>query len=369
MITCRYNSGILHAMLVLGIETSCDETSAAVVKDGDTILSNAVLSQIDIHAEYGGIVPEVAARSHLEAINPIIDQALKQADVSWDDIDAIGVTHGAGLSGSLLIGVTAARVLAITKDKPLYACNHVEGHVYANYITNYSQDDDDKPTLPSRQPKFPLLSLIVSGKHSQLVLFQGHGDYQLLGQAQDDAIGEAFDKVARILGLPYPGGPSIAKLAPEGDPLAYKLPKSKIEGDYNFSFSGLKTAVLRLCQKLAGGDHTMPSFEVAAHMTDKQKADVAASFQHVAVETVVDKTIKAYHHYSPADVVIAGGVAASQELRRQLSDRLPIDIEYAPMSLCTDNGGMIACLACHQIITERDPVDPYTLGIDPSLKM
>ncbi|MEM6997286.1 MAG: tRNA (adenosine(37)-N6)-threonylcarbamoyltransferase complex transferase subunit TsaD [Patescibacteria group bacterium] len=358
-------------MLVLGIETSCDETSVGVVRDGRELLSNSVLSQIDIHAEYGGIVPEIAARSHLEAMNPMIEQALKEADVAWNDIDAIGVTYGAGLSGSLLIGATTARVLAIVKDKPLYACNHVEGHVYANYLTSYESPEirDGRPALPSRQPAFPLLALIVSGKHSQLVLFRDHGDYDLLGQAQDDAIGEAFDKVARILGLPYPGGPSIAKIATDGDPDKYTLPISRIAGDYNFSFSGIKTAVLRLCQGLAGGDHAMPSFEIAQHLSEVQKADVAASFQKTAVKTVVDKTIKAYEEFQPKDVVIAGGVAASQELRAQLTERLPIDIQYAPIGLCTDNGAMIACLCCHQIMNEMDPADPYTLGINPSLSM
>lgn len=357
-------------MRILGIESSCDETSVSIVEDGTTLLSNVVLSQIDIHARYGGVVPEIAARSHLEGIIPVVEQSLTESGLDWDDIDAIGVTYGAGLSGSLLIGSLTARTLAITKNKPLYACNHVEGHVYANFITK----DNSKvrglgAKLPATKPSFPLLALIVSGKHSQLVLFEDHFKYQLLGQAVDDAVGEAFDKVARLLGLPYPGGPSIAKAAVAGDADKYSFPKAKVDGDYNFSFSGLKTAVLRHCQKLAGGDHTLPSFEVAEKLSPQQISDTAASFQKVAIQTLVDKTIAAYNRYNPASVVIAGGVAASAELRAQLADRLPISIDYAPPELCTDNGAMIACLACHQAILGMQPVDPYKLAIDPSLKM
>ncbi len=354
-------------MKILGIETSCDETSVSVVEDGRVLHSNVVLSQIDIHKQYGGVVPEVAARSHLEAMMPVVDQALTQANCNWTDIDGIAVTYGAGLSGSLLIGVMSARILAIIKDKPLYACNHVEGHVYANLLTD--SKGNDSLALPTSAPEFPLLALIVSGGHSQLVYFREHFDYTLLGVTLDDAIGEAFDKVAKILGLPYPGGPSVSKAALDGDPAAYKLPIARVEGEYDFSFSGLKTATLRLGQKLAGSDHTLPSFEVADKLTEQQIADVAASFQYTAVKTVVDKTIKAFEQFQPKSVVIAGGVAASQELRRQLSERLPINIEYAPPSLCTDNGAMIACLGCYHAMLGRDPVDPYTLDVDPSLRM
>ena len=351
-------------MRILGIETSCDETGIAVVEDGCRLISNALLSQIDIHAEYGGIVPEIAARSHLEAIIPVCHKALSQAQLDWDDIDGIGVTYGAGLSGSLLIGVMTAKVLAIAKHKPLYACNHVEGHVYANFIT----EAVGLKTV-SRQPDFPLLALIVSGKHSQLVLFDDHFSYELLGQAQDDAIGESFDKVGRLLGLAYPGGPSIAKQALRGNDQAFSFPKARLENKYDFSFSGIKTAVLRQAQTLAGGDFTLASFEIASRLARQQIADIAASFQRIAVETVVDKTIEAYHEFQPKSVVIAGGVAASQELRRQLSRRLPISIDYADPSLCTDNGAMIACLACHQVMAKQEPIDPYHLSVEPSLKM
>jgi N6-L-threonylcarbamoyladenine synthase len=327
-------------MIILGIESSCDETGVAIVQDGHTLLADSLASSMDMHVKYGGVVPEVAARSHIEVIIPMIDSVLDKfsrenpklsRENIWNSIDGIAVTYGAGLSGSLLIGVLTARTLAIVKNKPLYAINHVEAHVYANYLVE-------------PQPKFPLLSLIVSGGHSQLVLFKDHFNYTLLGQTQDDAIGEAFDKVAKILGLPYPGGPSISKAALDGDPFAYELPKANMQSRYDFSFSGLKTAVLRASQAAVGADYRMPSYELPQRLSERQKKDIAASFQRVAIETVVDKTIQAYNEYKPASVVIAGGVAANQELRKQLKERLPIDINYAPPALCTDNGPMIATL-------------------------
>lgn len=342
-------------MRVLGIETSCDETAASVVEDGRTLLSNVVNSQIDIHAVYGGVVPEVAARSHIEVINPVINQALTDAKLTWDDIDAIAVTYAPGLVGSLLVGTLAARTLALLKNKPLYPVHHVEAHVYANFL--------NKET-----PKFPMLALIVSGGHCQLVLFEDHGAYKLLGQTCDDAVGEAFDKVAKIIGLPYPGGPSIAKAAENGNPKAYHLPKAKLEGAYDFSFSGLKTAVLRAVQHEAGVDFNFPSHQLAELLTEQQRNDFAASFQRVAVETLVDKTEKAFNDYNPASVVIAGGVAANQELRRVLSELIPVNIDYAPMSLCTDNAAMVASLG-YYYSTKNKPTDPFELEVMPSLSM
>ena len=430
-------------MRILGIESSCDETAAAVVEDGERLLSNVVNSQIDIHAEYGGVIPEIAARSHLEVVNPVIKKALSDADCTWDDIDAIAVTYAPGLIGSLLIGTLAARTLAIIHDKPLYKIHHVEAHVYANFITKqgsrhiidksktveltsavvfeeavtgasspvsrtprageatrkeYSEkmiaevsdvlnavakESDEKASrraeavvnssdlalsLPHHQPTFPLLALIVSGGHSQLVLFQGHGDYQLIGQTQDDAVGEAFDKVAKIIGLPYPGGPAIAKAAELGDPRAFHLPIAKLAGEYDFSFSGLKTAVLRAVQREVGKDFTFPSHELPALVNDELRHNMAASFQYTAVKTLVDKTKKAYDNFQPASVVIAGGVAANQELRRQLRQALPIDIEYAPIQLCTDNAAMIAALGYFRAQIDQ-PADPYDLEVQPSLSM
>ncbi len=354
-------------MKILGIESSCDETAAAVVEDGRHLLSNIVNSQIDIHAHYGGVVPEIAARSHIEAINPAVKEALAQAHCTWDDIDAIAVTYAPGLIGSLLVGTLAARTLAVTHKKPLYAVHHVEAHVYANFIVEQSAGAPPL-ALPQQQPAFPMLALIVSGGHTQLVLFQDHGRYELLGQTQDDAVGEAFDKVAKIIGLPYPGGPSISKAALEGNPHAFPLPKSKLKNPYDFSFSGLKTAVLRAVQAEAGKDFTFPSHELAGLLTASQRNDFAASFQQTAVETLVDKTVAAYDAYQPASVVIAGGVAANQELRRQLSGRLPIAIEYAPMNLCTDNAAMIATLGYYMAQTVA-PNDPYDFDVVPSLSM
>ncbi len=388
-------------MKVLGIETSCDETAAAVVEDGRKLLSNVVNSQIDIHALYGGVVPEVAARSHIEVINPVINQALSDAELTWDDIDAIAVTYAPGLIGSLLVGTLAARTLAILKNKPLYPIHHVEAHVYANFIT----DQLNKPTnttvlnrasrqvqveprrrlelglqmtsnsnisrfldLPSKQPEFPMLALIVSGGHSQLVLFHDHGKFELLGQTQDDAVGEAFDKVAKIIGLPYPGGPSIAKAALQGDPDKYPFPTAKLKGSYDFSFSGLKTAVLRAVQREVGVPVDFPSRELAARLDDVTRANFAASFQRTAVETMVGTTKRAFNDYSPRSVVIAGGVAANQELRRLLSQELPIDIEYAPINLCTDNGAMIASLG-YYYAQHNQPIDPFSLEVVPSLSM
>lgn len=400
-------------MKILGIESSCDETAAAVVEDGVRLLSNVVSSQMDDFARYGGVVPEVAARSHIETILPVVEKALAQANTTWDAIDAIGVTYAPGLIGSLLIGALTARTLAHTKQIPIYAVHHVEGHVYANFITEKAanahqsqQSAIDGLILPKLMPQFPILALIVSGGHTQLALFRDHGDYVLLGQTQDDAVGEAFDKVAKIIGLPYPGGVSISKLAPSGDATAFAFPQASIkcppgctheinqpatEADiaaglavrggrgeyflrtrchkYDFSFSGLKTAVLRTVQAQCGVDHTFPSHQLPERVSDSLRADIAASFQHVAVQTLVAKTILAYQDFSTASVVIAGGVAANQELRRQLSDALPIPIEYAPMSLCTDNAAMIASLAYFMAESGRPADNPLEMDVLPSLSM
>ena len=388
-------------MKILGIESSCDETAAAVIENGERLLSNVVNSQIDIHAEYGGVIPEIAARSHLEVVNPVIRAALSEANCTWDDIDAIAVTYAPGLIGSLLVGTLAARTLAILHNKPLYNIHHVEAHVYANFIVAQGKPASSRPhpgqsaalisagnqarsrsggvtsdtgvaapqlKLPSSQPDFPLLALIVSGGHSQLVYFRTHGDYDLIGQTQDDAVGEAFDKVAKILGLPYPGGPAISKAAELGDPHAFTLPIAKLQGEYDFSFSGLKTAVLRAVQREVGKDFTFPSHELPGLVDDELRHNMAASFQYTAIKTLVSKTVRAYETLRPASVVIAGGVAANQELRRQLADALPIAIEYAPIQLCTDNAAMIASLAYYRSQIDQ-PADPYDFEVQPSLSM
>ena len=353
-------------MKLLGIESSCDETAAAVVEDGRRLLSSVVQSQVDIHAAYGGVVPEVAARSHIEVINPVIHQALEQAGVTWDDINAITVANAPGLIGSLLVGTLAAATLARIHDKPLYPVHHVEGHIYANFIVE--QADGIGFELPTAQPKFPMLALAVSGLHSQLVMFEDHGTYHLLGETLDDAVGEAYDKVAKMLGLPYPGGPSIADAAKHGDEMKYDFPRARLQNPYDFSFSGLKTAVLRAVQREVGVDHTFPSSGLPARLNDVQRANFAASFQRVANETLVAKTVKAYQEFQPASVVIAGGVAADVDLRRRLAEKLPIDIEYAPRGLCTDNGAMIATLG-YYVAQHVPPTDPTALEVKPTLSM
>jgi N6-L-threonylcarbamoyladenine synthase len=341
-------------MLLLGIETSCDETAAAVVQDGRVALSNVVASQINIHQQYGGVVPEVAARSHIEIVLPVIHEALKVAGVAWKDIDGIAVTAGPGLLGSLLIGTLTARTLAIIHRKPLYAVNHVVAHTYANML------------IPE-QPTFPLLSLSASGNHSHLLYFESPLEYRLLGRTRDDAAGEAFDKVARMLGLPYPGGPKISQLAPSGNEHAYKLPKPNLGPDtLDFSFSGLKTAVLRTLQAEVGGDFRTPSTNLPKLLTDTQKADMAASFQRTVCETLTDRLVQATAAHQPKSVVIAGGVAANTRLREEVSRRLPFKMTYAPMEYCTDNGAMIAAMG-YELAKAKRVTDPFMLKTDPGL--
>lgn len=357
---------MLPVMIVLGIESSCDETAVGIVKDGHILLSNIVASSMSLHAQYGGVIPEIAARSHIEAIIPVIREALEAAKCTWSDIDAIAVTYGAGLGGSLLIGLLAARTLAITKKKPLYAVNHVEGHIYANFLTDTPLPDY---TMRAHQPKFPMLGIIVSGGHSQLVIWRDHFDYTLLGQTQDDAIGEAFDKVAKIIGAPYPGGINVSRMATKGNAHAFTLPKARLAGRYDFSFSGIKTAVLRTAQEQVGKDHSLPSIELPGLLNDRQKDDLAASFQRVACETITDKALLACDEFRPASIVIGGGVAANSELRRQLRERLPLPIDYPDLKLCGDNGAMVAALGCFHAMHSRPTADPYTLEIAPNLSM
>ncbi len=388
-------------MKILAIETSCDETSVAVVEDGTTLHSLVINSQIDIHKAFGGVVPEIAARSHIEVMIPVVEQALDEASMTWDDIDAIAVTQGPGLLGSLLIGVLTARTLAWAHKKPLYPIHHILGHIYANWIT-----DGATPhvLLPKSQPEFPILALIVSGGHTQLMYGTNHTDWRVIGRTTDDAVGEAFDKVAKVLGLPYPGGPSVARAAESGDPRKYVLPTPKVSSldpglvdlrsqflalssqdkadsgaksknqdlrstvstpSLDFSFSGLKTAVLRAVQVECGVTHQFPSFELAALLSDTQKADFAASFQVKSVEYLVSKTKIAFDEFAPKTVIIGGGVAASLPLRKKLSEIIPIEIHYAPQILCTDNAAMIGARAYFQSLGS-DPVDPRTLEVKPS---
>ncbi len=338
-------------MKILGIETSCDETAAAVVEDGVKILSNVVVSQINIFAEYGGVIPEVAARSHLEAILPVVDKALSDAKATWDDIDAIAVTHAPGLLGSLLIGTLTARTLAILHDKPLYAVHHLKSHVYANWLSG------DKPI-------FPILALVVSGGHTQILYMSEHNEFEIVGTTHDDAVGECFDKVAKILGLPYPGGPAIAKAALNGDANKCKLPHPKVAG-LDFSFSGLKTAVLRAVQKELGLPISHPSHDLKNHLTEQQVADFAASFQKTAIDILCEKLTVALEQYpNTQSVVVAGGVSASAALREALPEAY-----FPALALSGDNGAMVAAAAYYEIQSGVKPTDPYTLNIYPRISI
>lgn len=320
--------------LILGIETSCDETAAAVVADGRNILSNIVASQIELHRQYGGVFPEMASRQHILTILPVIRQALADAGVGWSDIDALAVTRGPGLAGSLLVGINAAKAAAWMQGLPLIGINHLEGHIYANWVE----------AVGNRPHKtFPVLVLIVSGGHTELVLMQDHGRYRRLGGTIDDAAGEAFDKVARLLGLGYPGGPAIQKAANHGNPSAYPLPRAWLGGSHDFSFSGLKTAVLRLVQKLEGvsaeGERKLTP---GAALPPNIVADLAASFQEAVVDVLVTKTLAAAVETGVTEVCLSGGVAANARLRQSFEQRSTIPVAAPPLYLCTDNAVMIA---------------------------
>jgi N6-L-threonylcarbamoyladenine synthase len=324
-------------MKILGIETSCDETAAAVVEDGTKMLSNEIASQVEIHARYGGIVPEVASRQHTLSIIPIIRAAMQQADVEWQDLSAIAVTNGPGLAGSLLTGVNVAKAIALAQNLPLVGVNHLEGHMYANWLTG-------------SRLQFPLICLIVSGGHSDLVLMKGHGDYTLLGRTRDDAAGEAFDKAARLLGLGYPGGPVIQKAAESGK-VNIPLPKSWIKGTNDFSFSGIKSSLLRL----------------VTENNNINKADVAASFQAAVVDVLVTKTIDVAQEYNACQILLAGGVAANKHLRESLTARSPFPVIIPPFILCTDNAAMIA--ACGYFRFQAGHTSDMALDVIPNLKL
>ena len=324
---------------ILGIESSCDETAAAVVENGRVILSNVVASQVDIHAQYGGIFPEVASRQHIRAIYPVIEQALQQAHCSLNDMDAIAVTRGPGLPGSLVVGVNAAKGLALGSGLPLVGINHLEAHLYSAWI--YPAD-----ATPVSEPEFPLLALIVSGGHSELVLMVEHLKYQRLGGTLDDAAGEAFDKVARLLKLAYPGGPAIQDAAEHGNPLAYKFPRAWLGDSWDFSFSGLKTAVLREVRRLEGLGGDLPV------------ANLAASFQAAVVDALVSKTMKAAEHFKAKGILVAGGVSANKALRQSIQMRASFPVYTPALSLCTDNAAMVAGAGYYRFAYgQRDKLD------------
>ncbi len=335
---------------ILAIETSCDETGVAVVSGGRRIESNVVASQVAIHAATGGIVPEVAARQQLRWIVPGLEAALREAAVDWGDIDALAVTYGPGLIGSLLVGINVAKGLAASHQLPLVAVNHIEGHIYANWLTEADGDG-----VEPAEPPFPLLCLVVSGGHTQLVLMAGHGQYQLLGQTVDDAAGEAFDKVGRLLGLPYPGGPAISAAADGASP-ATRFPLARPRGRYDFSFSGLKTAVLREVEGYRSRGEPIPV------------DGIAAAFERAVVEQLVRRTVTAAEEHDVAAVALGGGVAANRALRRTLAERLGgLPLLVPPPAWCTDNGAMIGAAAAFRFAA-GDRADP-SLEAVPSLAL
>ena len=344
-------------MNILAIETSCDETACAIVEDGSNILSNIVNSQIDIHKIYGGVVPEIAARSHIEAIMPVVEKAISDSKITWEKIDAIAVTHTPGLLGSLLVGTLTARTLAILHNKPLYAIHHLKSHIYANWLE----------TTQTSTPQFPLLALVISGGHTQIIKMDHHNDFHIIGSTRDDAVGEVFDKVAKILGLPYPGGPSIAQSALKGNPEKYQLPIPQVD-NLDFSFSGLKTAVLRRIQKELNLPISTPSFELKNHLAEQQINDFAASFQATVSKIFIKKITKALEkNPSVKSLVIAGGVSANQNLKENIQKTFEnqVKIHVPNPKFSTDNAAMVASAAFYSIQSGQKSTDPYSLDISP----
>jgi N6-L-threonylcarbamoyladenine synthase len=328
---------------ILGIESSCDETAAAIVENGRVILSSLVASQADLHAQFGGVFPEVASRQHILAIYPILEQTLRKAHMSLSDLDAIAVTRGPGLPGSLVVGVNAAKGLALASELPIVGVNHLEAHIYSAWL--YTQIEGT-PNDPTPTPNFPLLALIVSGGHTELILMEDHLQYKFLGATLDDAAGEAFDKVARLLNLSYPGGPAIQNAAERGNLRAFAFPRAWLEGTWNFSFSGLKTAVLREVRQLEKLQGELPV------------ADLAASFQAAVVDVLVGKTIKAAQTLKAKEILVAGGVSANRALRQAFLAQSPCRVHIPPISLCTDNAAMIAGAGYYRFVAgQRDSLN------------
>lgn len=329
---------------ILAIETSCDETAAAVVADGRVILSSVIASQAAQHAQYGGVFPEVASRMHIEMIYPVLQQALTEAHVSLSDVAAVAVTRGPGLPGSLVVGMNVAKGLALGRGLPLIGVNHLEGHVYSLWLV------ENAPEVT-----FPVLVLIVSGGHTELILMRAHGQYERLGGTLDDAAGEAFDKVARLLGLSYPGGPAIEQAAQQGNPAAYRFGRAWLEGTWDFSFSGLKTAVLYEVKKQPYGK---PLAAAQTHVDPVDVPHLAASFQAAAVDVLVGKTVAAAKHFGASEIFVAGGVSANSVLRAEFNRLSPVPVRVPPLSLCTDNAAMIAAAGNFRFLAgQRDALD------------
>jgi N6-L-threonylcarbamoyladenine synthase len=336
----KTNSEAFPPARILGVESSCDETAAAVVENGRVLLSSVVATQIDIHAQYGGVFPEVASRQHVLTISTVVEQALQQAHLTLAEIDAIACTRGPGLAGSLVVGLNAAKGLALASGLPLIGVNHLEGHIYSSWV--YPQNIPQPP----KAPEFPLLALLVSGGHTELNLMEDHLNYRRLGSTLDDAAGEAFDKAARLLGLSYPGGPSIQKAAAEGNPTAVHFPRARMEGTWDFSFSGLKTAVLRTVREIEESGKPLPV------------ADLAASFQASVVDVLLSKTLRAAREFHVREIVVAGGVSANRALRDAFLGQKEFPVHIPSLSLCTDNAAMVAAAGYFRFIKgQRDSLD------------
>ena len=330
---------------ILAIESSCDETAAAVLEDGRALLASTVASQMEMHARFGGVFPEVASRQHVLSITSVIEDTLAAAHLTLNEIDAIAVTRGPGLAGSLVVGMNAAKGLALGADRPLVGVNHLEGHLYSAWV--HDAKDDAPP-----EPQFPLMALLVSGGHSELNLMKNHLEYERLGATLDDAAGEAFDKVARTIGLPYPGGPAIQKAAQDGDPTAFDFPRSWLGKSWDFSFSGLKTAVLREVRKLEKDGQELPV------------ADLAASFQAAVVDVLFTKTIKAARKYGAKEILVAGGVSANAALRKAFMEQDEFPVHIPPLKLCTDNAAMIAAAGYQRF--KHGQQDGFDLDVRPT---
>ena len=320
----------LPSARILAIESSCDETAAAIIQNGRELLSSVVASQMEIHARYGGVFPEVASRQHVLSIVPVVQQALAQAQMDLSEVDAIAVTRGPGLAGSLVVGLNAAKGLALGAGKPLIGVNHLEGHIYSSWVVDSTQSTNSENSPVIAEPQFPLLALLVSGGHTELNLMTDHLTYHRLGATLDDAAGEAFDKTARLLGLPYPGGPSVQRAAESGDPLAFTFPRAKTDQPWDFSFSGVKTAVLREVRRMEANHQPLPI------------ADMAASFQYTVVGTLLTKTLAAAREFGAREILIAGGVSANKALRNAFQSQSEFKVNIPKFSYCTDNAAMIA---------------------------
>lgn len=319
---------------ILGIESSCDETAAAIIENGRVILSNVIASQVDLHAQFGGVYPELASREHVRAIYAVVAQALQEAHLQISDLDAIAVTRGPGLAGALVVGVNMAKALAFSAELPIVGINHLEGHLYSAWL--YPAE-----TSPTPEPRLPLVALLVSGGHTELVLMKDHLEYETLGKTLDDAAGEAFDKVARLLDLAYPGGPSIQQAAQNGNSKAFNFPKARLDGKYDFSFSGLKTAVLRKVEEFKKTGKELPV------------ADIAASFQRAVVEALYEKTMAAAKEYNANEIIVAGGVSANRALREAFRSQTDFRVHIPHIKLCTDNAAMIAAAAYRRVLAGK----------------